>query len=935
MQVGDFINLAHTTGSGNGIPDCATSSPTKLDFTFWDSTEVTTKFVNSQTAKATVYMAVAMNDEDDPIVEMDPLYWNTLKDNSIYDSSSASSYASLKGHIELPDDLPAAFTADATDAVMDRDPKLSGKIVLTGTVSDNKMLSKILMSITNGTESMNTSLNAVKQAAADAAHCKTGNTAVTAYPLAVYSSGSWQVASDLANNGIEFSVSDNVIDSDGHRAKWKLVWDTGKVSNFAATDLKVKVFACDQIASAGTGSACTGIGGTEYAWPTYSDNKFTSCDETPTTATAKTSYYKVDVVPYITGLETAMTQKGAVYGRTSTGRYPVYFYKNSKTTAGTMETGDFETITVKGFNLAENHGNLPKTVGESGDITASVELAVTVNGVTSLNNLNNNDAHGAYATTVAKADWNDNIDDTYNSWKNYTNRQPNNEINLLLTDDVKIDVWQINNKAAVPLKGIANDVHMKINQTSGRLGFAFVSGPLNTALATKDVSYKTWATSKDFCKSIGLEIDSYGNCFGTGAGGDTGSYYADAFGLYCSLWGSGNTQTSTGTWQQAIESVGQAGAKKYDANNKKNVADTADVKYNNNTPTGEGCKTNQWRIVSPSLASTNGGTSSDTSTGTNIYLAYYDKMNGELRFRQGNNAPKTGSANGWEDFIDNFTKNDAPYTYANCQIVAQDDDSNGKGGTAAKPGPYVSIAAHHFDSGDVVVLVWNDPINNCMWYCWNDDPTTSRKGTINNQSGSGQGWSAPKTVFNDVSGEYCKVAFDHNGKVHIAAYDFTSGDLNYAYLDNYKKPENAKTCVVDSNGNVGSEITLDVALVGSKPVPYIGYYADGYSLPKLASYAGSDIATDTYIKGAEEDLFTDKWDVSMVPTATELPVTPQTYDLINIGVWKTDGVLTISTNADAKNYAGTGAGVCYGNGTNNPALAYRCQNGYVEMAQKK
>ncbi|MCR4924693.1 MAG: hypothetical protein K5917_00230, partial [Clostridiales bacterium] len=33
LQVGDFINLAHTTGSGNGIPDCATSSPTKLDFT--------------------------------------------------------------------------------------------------------------------------------------------------------------------------------------------------------------------------------------------------------------------------------------------------------------------------------------------------------------------------------------------------------------------------------------------------------------------------------------------------------------------------------------------------------------------------------------------------------------------------------------------------------------------------------------------------------------------------------------------------------------------------------------------------------------------------------------------------------------------------------------------------------------------------------------
>ena len=937
LPVGDFVNLAHDSGSANtskGILDCAASAPAAFELTFWDSTEVTTKFVNSQTAKATVYMGVAMTDSVAPTIDIEPLYWNELTDNSIYDSGNASTYASLKGHMELPADLESTnswtspFTASSGE--MDKDPKVSGIITLKGSVSDNKMLGKVYMSVTNGTYSMDIAFDSVKQAAVDETHCKTSSgTAVSAYPLAKYSGGSWTVADDLADHGVKFEISDSEITESGHTANWTLVWDTSFVSNYAATDLNVRIFASDQVSTAATGTAQTSVNGsTKYAAPSFADNKFSAGSDTPTGET-KTSYYKLDVVPYITALETTMTGKGAVYGRTSTGRYPVYFYKNSNYGVNAeMTTEAGANITVKGFNLAAKNASITKTVNDSGaDITQSVDYVVTVNGVQTLNNLNNDDAKGDYGktTTAATGD--------YNVYKNYYNRQPNKSFNNLLTDNVGIDVWQINNKAAVPLRGIANDVTMKVNQQSKMLGFAFVNGPLNFALPNGEVSsYTNWALSYDFCKSATLAIDDGGRAYGTVAGGDTGDNYADAFGLYASQWGTGDLRNDHGTQkttqgQRRLESVGQSGSKTM------SVAGAVYTNTDTDNPTGN--QTDQWRIVSPSIATTYRGDS------TNIYLAYYDEMNDEIRFRAGSSVP--GTAQDFGNFIDRFEYNDQVYTKnsQDVQIVAQAN-------TPKKPGPYVSIAASNKSGSDVVVMVWHDPENNCMWYSYNTTPTTSRANTINNQvDPTTHGWSTPETVFSGVTGEFCQVAFDKEGKVHIAAFDSGGSDLWYAYLADYANPGDAKTCVVDSYGATGTQITLDVAYSkasGGAPIPYIGYFVEGKSLPKLAYYAGSDITSDKDISGVENDLFTGRWEATVVPTVTSGIQGEKGYDRINVGVWKSDGVISYSSGGNSyyvntgNNGDSTSYGVVYGNGTANPALGYRYENGsdgYVEMAQKK
>lgn len=962
LHVGDFYSLAHDSGSFNtdaGILDCDAANPALVEFTFWDSTELMEGIDKGQSALADVYMAVDVRGEKLPSIDIDPLYWNSLTDNSTYQAKDASSYAGLNGHIELPKDLEttSAWTSPFADASgeMDKDPKLSGKIVLTGNVSDTKMISKVYMTIDGMT------LGGTPETFVDGS----GNSQ-TAYLMATYTpkAGStaayWTpVSSTLADNGFTFAITDGGITKEkGHTATWTLVWDTCSITNYAATDVKINVFAQSKnstVTDTEHGSQKGIAGVAKYSAPTAADNKASAAATEATSETKKTAYYRVDVVPYITGLVTTMTAKGAAYGRTSTGRYPVYFYKNS--TTGAMETEDAPSVTVNGFNLEANNASVTRTVGDTGaNITASGELVITVNNVKSLNNKNNNDARGSYDKTVSV--WTKNTNTTFTTWKNYPNRQPSKENNLLLTDDVYVDVWQINNKAVVPVRGIANDVTMKINPKTKMLNFAFVSGPLNLAMpnytanklttATSTNSYQTWARSYDFCKSATLAVADDGNTYATIAGGDTGDNYADAFGFYSSKWGQGHlggagtqevdthgTQLST-QGQIQLESVGQSGSKE--------MSISAGVYTNSNKATGN--QTDQWRIVNPCIATTYG---SDGKT--NAYLAYYDQMNDEIRFRAGASVPTTKSDFG--SFKNRFSKWDQTYTTnsQDVQIVAQENTPN-------RPGPYVSIAAHRFTSGDVVVMVWYDPKARKMLYSYNATPTQNRANTINNQVAKAtHGWSNPETIFDGVIGEHCQVAFDYDGKVHIAAYDSSSNDLWYAYLSNYASPSGAVKCLVDSYNSVGTRITLDVAKNSAgAPIPYIGYLVGGKT-PKVAYYVGkkainSSGATSDDIMGASGDYFTGNWEASVVPTVTDgIQGEKDTfYDRVNVGVWKTSaGVITDSKKTDgtvgtsyyinskSEAYADS-YGIVYGNGTSNPVLAYRYEDGsdgFVETAQKK
>ncbi len=519
----------------------------------------------------------------------------------------------------------------------------------------------------------------------------------------------------------------------------------------------------------------------------------------------------------------------------------------------------------------------------------------------------------------------------------------------------------------------------------------------STENSTK-TSYDYWMGSFDFFTSVAFTYDSLGYSYGTAAGGDINSDSADKFQILTSRWGRAR-RDKDGSYSSSnslrLESIGQKG-------------DSA----GNNTGTNNFDKQ---RIKSPSLATAVHGND------TNLYLAYYDAMNDEIRFKAGSTddssvfvpyyymASDTSTAihlqtnNGtalaagdtiylldsnyqlltetsytvssftynrnndyvlqitdeyanaiWLQYRDNLAFVVKTSDYATSHSFVDYDNDNppfvyrhgtvsmvAGSATGRNAGSYVSIAAIPGTTAatDVVVIVWYDETERKLKYGYNTTPLTNRNGQTN-----GSGWTV-KTIFSDDyenAGEYCQIAVDAKRGVHIAAYDSTNCDLVYAYLPTYDGT--ASTCVVDANGVVGSNITLDVALNASGvAVPRIGYYATSCIRPKLAYLYDT---SSTAPAGSEDDAFTGKWECTVVPTASSVSTQSNQYNKMNVGVWKdSNGKIkasttgTSSTKNEPDSYNSKSYGFVYGNGTANAVMGYAIKvnssTDAIETAQMK
>ncbi|WP_191013848.1 beta strand repeat-containing protein [Treponema zioleckii] len=892
-----------------------------MSFTFWDSTEETTQGTDSQYSVLYVKnFTVAQSDSTKPTVVVNPFYWNASDDNSLYGNSSDN------GHIELEGDL-----TDSIKTAYGSDPKVSGKITFTGTAYDEHKLSSLEVQF--------------------------GTFLDTATSVATYDSAnsSWTVASKtMDSDGYEFTVkdatssdvgnySDSVyFDQKGHKVCWTLSIDTSKITTVAATDVKVTVTATDASSNATDTSSITA--------------PVTTSGYVVTDGTTNYPVYQMDVVPYVNGIKTSLSSlkktNSSIYDRTALGHYAV---------------DSTETIYVYGFNLTGgslyDSASTPNTAAltKVSDITSlkwysanaipagsvysvasisaftSGKVSVKVNSIESLNNLNSNDSKGSYTGTTTSTTGSSSV------FANYYNRQPNGDSNNLLTDDVMLDVWEFNSEAAVPKgTGRLNEPVMKISPKNGMIHFAFADGPLFFAMgggyygsnSTSDhTSYDYWVGGFDFFSSVGFAVDDIGHTYGVTAGGDINSTTADSFSLYTSRWGIGgrndNGSRSYGH-RLPVEVVAQK-----DSNNQI-VFDK--YRFNN----------------SPSLATVAHGTELNSST--SVYLAYYDNINDEIRFRCGTTSDVSdgtaGANNSSQTAFGTFANvgSSTPQTYnATSTLIAGRTTGYDTGYNA---GSYVSIAPVKTTTSaytdDVLVIVWYDQTNSRMMYAYSANPIGNCAAGEYTPGASNNGWDGYEEVFSDGIGQYCKVAVDANGGIHVAAYDASNGDLWYAYKSSYNGGSWQKY-IVDSSGIVGSEITLDVALDSDgNAIPYIGYYATSIVRPKYAWLA----KPASLAAGAEDDVYTGVWETTIVPTSSTVPA-----DNINVGVWKTSaGVRTTSisetwvknntnyndsnaTNPDGKaTNGGNSWGYAWANATDNPMMAYQVgagSSGTLETAQMK
>lgn len=893
-----------------------------ISFTFWDSTEETTSGTDSQWTHLKIPVTVLSEEKKAPVPTITPFYWKSKSENSVEKDSDGN----LLGHIELEGDLTSELMKAYGDTNSLKKPKVSGKIKIEGTVTDNVRISSISIGF-------------------DDLFCSTALA-----ELANYKDGSWQTTvsslpEEVKKAVVRFEVKDVSISQKGHEAKYTLVVDTEKLSGVAGKNKNITISATDWKRN-------TSVAGT-----------------TQTTATAKTAMYTVDVVPYVTGIGTELSafyrSASSVYARTSTGRYPLH---------------EDESITFYGFNLGTPDVALNGTTLSSGgtevslsDIVGGSNKATVTTGTTATS--------GAFTVSVNSLQAINNMNDNFKEY----NQQPNNVNNNILHDDLYADVWQFKN-AAEPINGGAKYVTMKINPKTGVPGFSYANSILyfNMPGYNADNRADAWGTDNNTVSGIqysqipfGMNyggfshntfaFDNYGYSYGAAMCTDTQSAKASAFFQFFSR----ETPIPYNTMDQNMNYVNSANASRLDSST---------VQISNDDTTG--WVTDIDRIQSISMETTHASTGApSSSTPTYVYMAYYDKSARQVRFRWGtvgdatdnidgkanstlnNSFSRVGNSYGLDDIVDSkytgyaqSSKGDGglrnkelpdsyvKYSYNNngglpIQVVAANGISGANAAyssaTTYGAGEYVSLAIVNKDSSNPIAVVsWYDSKNMQLCMAYNTNPTTSKN------------WISK--VVDSNGGINVKIAADSDGGIHFAYYDNKGGsDLKYAYMSSCTATPQIVS--VDSFGSVGAKCTIDLAKnANGKWVPYIGYQMNAYLGTPLAAkiaYLPEGVSSAIPAGVNDKDYYTGKWEVSIVPTSN-IP----NDDLINVGVWR-------DSNGNAKAFTSnsnwsTGdvapgqvvsnstlnvgnATIVHGNNTSNPIIGYGIDTGAIEMAQKK
>lgn len=877
-------------------------------FTFWDETEETVQGTDSQWALLNIPVIVDVKDDTKPNASFNPFFWNGKGkgNNSLaYDKDGKA-----LGHIELESDLTAALKVSPYGT----GPKVSGKIVLRGTASDETLLTGL----------------SVKAAGTEIASAK-------------YENGVWS-----SENGLTVTnVRD--VDQTGHEVTWELEYETPS----AQKDLKLTVTATD----GGQNSSAEAEESTAPALDTAAEKR--------------TALYTVDVVPYITNVKTMLSTVGgsseaawSTYGRTSTGAYVAgQSWANNSGITG-EKSGSAETVTLYGFNLAG--GTVESSNGGSATLSTvsdtdnsfkfsvkdfkSGDYTVTVNGIPSINNKNSNDSKGSYTGSDAEQMY---------------NRMPNGTTNNNLTDDFKMNIWDIRYDAATSQGGTLKEAVMRIAPGSDQIGFAFTNGASKFSMggSKSGNSYQIWQSNYADFNNVSFVYDKNGNSYGTATGLDTfpdgNGDFAGRFTFMSSQWGICNTGDMNDNYKHhqkiRLESIG---AKNFYANGEWKTSAVMDT----------------YRFRSPTLATTMHGNS------TSVYLAYYDTFNKQIRFRYGtfasdgkNRLESTENNDGDDQRNKGFGQfqdvhgykssdqygNDANKDYTtqkmsfdahpvDYSLIAGKDarDQSKDTGNVCIPSNSMASTCVAIDAiegssieNDIVVAAWCT--GSGVKFAYKKNPYTDNDADQTHANTAGY-WSKAVEVFSGAC-EDVSIKADASGAVHISAYNKAEQSLVYRYITSDYITSNLTTIkddvvTVDSYQIVGSRTQIDVQKEGSYYVPYISYYNPATQKTKLAYLIAGKSDKGYSAQGVkkDDDTFTGNWEVSVIPTSSDIQ-----EDHTNIGLWKdSSGARRTSVGGTVNNYGSIGdnEGQTSGNGTNNPVVGYATVigiRGFIETAQMR
>lgn len=895
----DFGGVEISQGELSGV--------TSVKLTFWDETDSTSgPSINGQWATLVIPFSNMGEETNPPVPVIKPFYWNGSGDNSVLIKETGDSSASIKGHIELEGALPvdSAYTSGL--------PKVSGKIKIEGTVTDNVLVKSISMNVFGSSKT-----------------------------VATYSTGMWSQCDDLPAGVVSFTAEDKELSQNGHTVSYVAVIDTEKLNESGYP--------------VGTNKTIT-INATDW------NNNTSTPENTQTADSSNTAYYAMDVVPYVTEVVTHLSpfyrQAPSVYARTALGHYPVY---------------EGETIQFVGYNLGTNKANvtipgMPETALTSGTVggnsvdntialtkntssatgAKSGSVSVTVNSIPALNNLNVNDAKGSYSGSVSDS-----------GYANAYNRQPNGVNNNTLTDDLELDVWQFKN-AAEPVSGGASYVTMKINPNTGIPGFSYANSILYFNMPGYDSNQNKdeWSVISGTGGTVYSQIP-----FGMNYGGFSHNSFAfDKNGYsYGAAMCTDTSKANESAFFQFFSREAPLPISHMEQNmNYANTWNASRLDCSSVPVKGDdsGWTTDIDRIQSISMDTSVNGS-------TYVFMAYYDQPLKQVRFRWGtvrSSGTNSFGGNGLNDVVSseytgvaqareydttcrpsNVKDSYIKYSYNQnnglpIQVVAASGVSGARGAyrnaVNGGAGKYVSLSIANKDtSSPVAIVTWYDSVNMQLKMAYNTAPTTSNTWTVR--------------VIDKTGGINVKTAVDKDNHIHFAYYDNINGsDLKYAYLDSYDSSSEPTIVTVDSFSAVGAKCTIDVAKDSAGNwVPYIGYQLSSY----LGTPLGAKVAYRTDFSklgdGATKERYTGLWECSIVPTQS-IP----NDDQINVGVYRnSDGYAQAFTSNSYWSSGDTAPGqtmtnsilnvgnptILHGNNTANPIIGYGIDTGAIEMAQKK
>lgn len=295
--VGDESTAENIT---NSVGDRAVS------FTFWDKTEDTVMGQNSCFCYLKIDdLIVNVVDTVPPKVVVDPFYWNDADDNSLCKDDEGNP----AGHIDLSEDWKTTSSYSATNALLDADPKVSGKIIFRGTVYDEHSVGELWAKFVKASDETSIFVPG-NSGSADTDGF---------YKMASIEGGVWTgTTGTVDGTNWTFEVGEPEYSGQaGTKYPWTLMMDTNGITDHMANDVEIYMMAKD-----GANNSSYGLNGSAV-------NKTATAD-----SARHIPYYQVDVVPYITGFKNG----NEVSNRSKLGRYPVH-------------AGSSNTFTIVGWNF--------------------------------------------------------------------------------------------------------------------------------------------------------------------------------------------------------------------------------------------------------------------------------------------------------------------------------------------------------------------------------------------------------------------------------------------------------------------------------------------------------------------------------------------------------------------------------------------------------